>query len=184
MNRSSSRTALALAAGTFLLSFVAGAQQENRIDEVLNELDQVKPLADVSISPDGNWVAWVEHAAGHGGTSVHLLKRSDAGAAARMLTIPDAKEPAHDRDISWAPDSSRFAFLSDAGSDQDQVYVVSTADAAPRKETDLSGYVTDVRWSHDGKLLAFLYAENGGGGGPLKAAPAQLGEMMAAKGVP
>src|SRR5205823_141583 len=31
------------------------------------------------------------------------------------------------------------------------------------------------RWSHDGKQIAFLYIENAGGGGPLRAAPLATG---------
>jgi dipeptidyl aminopeptidase/acylaminoacyl peptidase len=51
-----------------------------------------------------------------------------------------------------------------------------SAGAGPvRKLTNLKGYVRDIRWSPDGKELAFLYAENGGGGGPLEAVPAQTG---------
>jgi dipeptidyl aminopeptidase/acylaminoacyl peptidase len=47
----------------------------------------------------------------------------------------------------------------------------------PHRVTDLKGYVTDIRWASQGNRLAFLYAENGGGGGPLEAVPAQTGAI-------
>src|SRR5205807_3411150 len=41
--------------------------------------------------------------------------------------------------------------------------------------TKLSGYAARLRWSHDGKQVAFLYIEGAGGGGPLLAAPTTTG---------
>ncbi|MCU1292902.1 MAG: peptidase [Bryobacterales bacterium] len=155
--------------------------QENKVDRVLSELDEVKPPSDVSISPDGKWVTWSERASSGDGTSIYLLlNRAAADARPDKLTVPNQKEPTHQRGVSWSPDSSQIAFLATAGSDQEQVYVMGIADRKVRELTNLTGYVTDVRWSPDGSRLSFLYAENGGGAGPLAAAPAQLGEIGSA----
>ena len=41
-----------------------------------------------------------------------------------------------------------------------------------KRLTNLTGFVTDPRWSPDGKTIAILFAENApGGGGPLEAEP-------------
>ena len=171
-----------LAFATSVLSFfcLPMAGQESQLSQVLSELDQVKPVSDVSISPDGQWVTWARHESGHGGTYLYLSNRSTAGTEPQKLFAPEGKDPAHERGVSWSPDSSQLAFISDAGADQDQIYMTAVADGKTRKLTNLNGYVTDVRWSPDGKHIGFLYAEGGGGGGPLKAAPAQLGEIGSA----
>ncbi len=41
----------------------------------------------------------------------------------------------------------------------------------------IKGYARDLHWSPDGGQIALLYAEGGGGGGPLEAEPAAIGEI-------
>jgi dipeptidyl aminopeptidase/acylaminoacyl peptidase len=93
------------------------------------------------------------------------------------LSAGDGKSAFLEHGIAWSPDSSQIAFLSNAGSDQEQIAVAAAGSLKARRLTQLKGYITAVRWSPDGKELAFLYAENGSGGGPLEAVPAQTGAI-------
>ena len=159
-----------------LLSFALAGAQDTRIDRILKELQQTKPFTGVSISPDGAWVTWVQPA-GEGKSEILLLNRSNLSAKPHRLTAGDGQQAFDESSVSWAPDSKELAFFSDADSDQQQLYVASVPDGKARRLTNLNGYLTDIHWSRDGKQIAFLFAENGGGAGPLAAAPAQTGEI-------
>jgi dipeptidyl aminopeptidase/acylaminoacyl peptidase len=144
------------------------AAQTATIDQVLKELESVRSFSGVAISPDGHWVAWVEMTPDHSGHSeIYLLERADA--AAKPLRITD--QPANEHSVVWSPDSKQFTFMRD----QNQIFVVDASSHKVRQLADLKGYATDVRWRPDGGALAYLLAENGGGGGPLEAVPAQTG---------
>ncbi len=162
--------------GTALLSlcFIARAQS-SKIDEVLKQLEAVRSFSDVSISPDGKFVAWVSKAGE--GASVYLLEWKKAGAKVKRIAAGESLDKPEASGIAWSPDSSQIAFLSHtSSSSQDQIYRVSVAGSSGAKQiSNLGGHVSTLQWAPAGKSLAFLYAEHGGGGGPLEAVPAQLG---------
>jgi len=125
-------------------------------------------------------VTWTQAAQGSGAESeIYILDRSKGSAQPQRLSAGDGKRAFHGDGLAWSPDSSQIAFLSNAASGQMEVFVSPVPGGKARQITNVHGYVTDVRWSPDGKQIAFLYAENGGGGGPLQAAPAQLGVIEA-----
>lgn len=162
------------------LGGVALKAQNARIDQVLHQIEQTQTFSDVTISPDGRWITWIEPAAHTAGNhTLYLLDWKDRTAHAQRV-IP-ANEAEQLSGAAWSPDSKQLAFFA-AKSSQDQVFVFavgsgSAAESKARRWTNLNGYATDLRWSPDGKRLAFLYAENGGGGGPLEAVPAQTGAI-------
>jgi len=81
-----------------------------------------------------------------------------------------------DSDPAWSPDSKTLAFFSAPGErGQAQLWTVKADTSTPKKRTELKGYAARLRWSHDGKQIAFLYIEGAEGGGPLLAAPAMTG---------
>jgi dipeptidyl aminopeptidase/acylaminoacyl peptidase len=142
----------------------------------------VQAYSGVSISPDGRWVTWTQAAAsGSRNTEIYLLDRKNGAAKARRITAGDGENAFEEKAVAWSPDSTQIAFLSNAGSSQLQVMVVSVAGGGSvggvRRLSSVTGYVRDPRWSPDGKRIAFLYAENGGGGGPLEAVPARTGAI-------
>ncbi|MDQ2839466.1 MAG: hypothetical protein M3Y72_00160, partial [Acidobacteriota bacterium] len=157
----------------FFVSLVARAQ-DSKIDKVLKQLEAVRSFSDVSISPDGKFVAWVSKAGE--GTSVYLLDWKKAGAKAKRIAAGDPLDKPEASGIAWSPDSSQIAFLSHgSSSSQDQIYRLYVAGGSEAKQiSKLGGHVSTLRWAPNGKSLAFLYAERGGGGGPLEAVPAQL----------
>lgn len=144
-----------------LLPFLAAAQPkaDPRIAEILNDLSSTKNFEDVSISPDGSRVAWVQT---DNGTPAILAK--ELTSSAKPVRIGEGRQ------IAWSPDGSRIAYLSEG-----QLWV-STHGKGAKKLTDLHGFLTDPRWSPDGSRIAILYAENApGGGGPLNAEPVETG---------
>ena len=167
---------------SLLLSCTAWAQvpaNNPKIDQVVKQLRQVQRFDEVSISPDGRWVTWTQPSGSDNSVSLYLLDRTERGTKPKQI---DAGEAASTResDVAWTPDSSRFAFLADGdGTGQRQIFVAAAHGGKPHRISDLKGYVRSLHWSPDGKHLAFLYAENGGGGGPLEAVPAQTGVIGA-----
>ena len=150
--------------------------QNASIDQVLTELESVRSFSGVSISPDGHWLTWVESAADHSGNSnIYLLDRTDAAAKPLRITSGSAESERREHSVVWSPDSRQFAFTLD----QNQIFVADARSRRVKLLADLKGYVTDVRWRPDGVALAYLFAENGGGGGPLEAVPAQVGVIGA-----
>jgi Tol biopolymer transport system component len=137
----------------------------------------VQLLSGVTISPDGNRVAWVQPVRKEAQNSELYLLDWKLGNAQQRVTAGDGRSELHENGLSWSPDSREIAFVSNAGGDGDQVWVWNVAQRKARRLTSVKGYITDIRWSPDGNQLAFLYAENGGGGGPLEAVPAQTGAI-------
>ncbi|HMJ61918.1 MAG TPA: prolyl oligopeptidase family serine peptidase, partial [Bryobacteraceae bacterium] len=149
-----------------------------RIDEILKQIEKARAFSSVSISPDGRWVTWTQAAAsGSRDSEIYLLDRKSGAAEARRITAGDGHSVFEEKEVTWSPDSTEIAFLSNAGSGQKQVMVAPAASGQVRRLTNLKGYVRSPRWSPDGKRIAFLYAENGGGGGPLEAVAAQTGSI-------
>ncbi|MBV8550962.1 MAG: S9 family peptidase [Acidobacteriaceae bacterium] len=169
----------ALTAALGVLFFAASVSgQENKIDQVLQQLEQVHSFSGVGISPDGQWVSWVEPAREDGGTEIFLLRWKEAGAKPRRISAGDGKRTFEESGLAWSPDGTRVALFSNAESSQKQVFVLTVASGKARRLTEVNGYVTDIRWSPDGQRIAFLYAEGGGGGGPLEAEPARTGVIQ------
>ncbi len=151
--------------------------QEQQIDRVLKQLEQVHPFSGVAISPDGRRVSWEQPAADNSGnTEIYVVEWKNPSAKPQRLTAGDAKKSFHESGVAWSPDSSQVAFFSDAEPGQEQLFV-STLGGKPRRLSNVRGHVSDIHWSPDGKRLSFLYAEGGGGGGPLEAVPAQTGAI-------
>ncbi len=171
-----------LCVSCLLLGAVCPAQTppDPRIGAVLGELRSVREFKEVAISPDGKRLAWVEelreNGADTGNSAIYVMHWRDGGAP-RRVTAGDGKTAFWERSVTWSPDSSRLAFLSDqARKRQMQLYVAPASGGRARKLTSLTGYLADPHWSGDGARLAILFAENApGGGGPLEAVPAETG---------
>jgi dipeptidyl aminopeptidase/acylaminoacyl peptidase len=150
--------------------------QAQRMDELLQQLDRTTLFSDPTISPNGQWITWTEEASGHA-KAAYIVNRSTAAGKPVRVTLPGAAEPCACHGFAWSRDSRQVAFFADGPDSQSKVFVYSPGENRYRKIAELRGYTRDLSWSPDEKQIAFLYAEGGGGGGPLEAEPAAVGEI-------
>jgi dipeptidyl aminopeptidase/acylaminoacyl peptidase len=149
------------------------AQTNGKIDQILGQLEQVHHFGAVSISPNGQYLTWIEDA-GSGKTKIYLKPESGKAKPVRV-SAGAAGDTFDEHDVAWSPDSKTFAFISDADGTP-QIYLATMANPSkPKQLTKLKGDVADPRWSPDGQQVAFLNVAGGGAGGPLAAVPAQTG---------
>jgi len=139
------------------LAFAAPRAVDPRIDDLLDQLDKVRSIDAVQLSPDGRQLAWVVHTEGKPAIEV---AHAD-GSGAHQLTMDAKPGSCRQEEIAWAPDSRQLAFLSDCGGKAGQldVYTADVSNGKTRRLADLHGYAHDLSWSMDGRTLAFLYVE-------------------------
>lgn len=153
------------------------------IDEAIDSLAAVRTFKQVSISPDGTRVAWVETVREPNGrpspnSEIQVASVARAGAAPVRISA-DTNMPHAEHSVTWSPDGTRIAFLSDAAEDgQLELYVANADGGAVRKLTALRGFLDDPRWSPDRKKIAFLFTENAPrAAGPLEPMTPPSGEI-------
>jgi len=135
-------------------------EADSHFTQLLARLDQVKRIGAVAISPDGTRLAWVLRG------KQPAIELADAdGHHAHAVNVGTELAACDKRDIAWAPDSHRLAFVADCGHDpgtskamHNDVYLVDAADAnALRRLAELPGYARALAWTKDGKSLEFLH---------------------------
>jgi Tol biopolymer transport system component len=96
-----------------LFIFVARAQEAS-LSSILKQLEGVRAISGVTISPDGAKVAWITAAPDNKGNDVYVLDlRSNTP---KLIKAGKEGGTHQNAGIRWSPDSREIAFLSDAGS--------------------------------------------------------------------
>ena len=117
----------------------------------INDLLQVRRVADPQLSPDGRWIAYsitdTDKAANRRTTQIYLI--SSQGGDPRQLTT-DKQSSSSPR---WSPDGKRLAYVS--GSQVWTAEVTGTGIGTPKKITSISTGADGPIWSPDGRYLAF-----------------------------
>ena len=115
-------------------------------------------FAETAISPDGKHLAWVEARRNPDGSESRNTAVTLDG---HRLTAGNGKAFCEENGLAWSPDSTQVAFLSDcAKAKQRELYVAGVNGAAPRRLSNLTGYLSGPRWSPDGKTIGILFTEN------------------------
>ncbi len=135
------------------------------LDDAIHAMFSLHRFQQVTISPDGKSVAWVETLLGPGGApsanSVIFVAGLGAPAATKRITAGDGKAAHEEHDLAWSPDSKQIAFLSDAAkTGQLQLFVAEAAGTGATPLTHLKGFLSTPGWSPDGKTVALLFTEN------------------------
>jgi len=154
-----------------LLPMTLAAQTMQQLTE---QLGKTVLYGDIALSPDGAHVAWVQSIASSKLKQTYISETSE-NASALLVKIPSSADRT-DADPAWSPDSKTLAFFSNANNGaQRQLWCVNADGSNPKQLTSINGYAARLRWSRDGKKIAFLYVEGADGGGPLMAAPTTTG---------
>ncbi len=136
-------------------------QPDPRIADTLDQLAKVRNFRQTALSPDGKQIAWVVETAA-GGVEIQLADLQNPAQTQPITAVPNRSASCDEGDIAWSPDGRLLAFLSNCQtSRQFQIYVATVgSNATPIQKSQLSGFVSSLQWSPDGKNIGFLYVEN------------------------
>src|SRR5713101_6400733 len=149
--------------GLFLSAAVVFPQSPPSVSSVLDAQRQVKNYSSAAISPDGSRVAWVEGLEDRDSSSTRLSTIWTAPVAGgKPLRVTAAFDGKNHREVgpAWSPDGQRLAFLSDAAREKQlEIYVASATGSPVRQITRVTGQLSHLAWSPNGKAIAFLFVE-------------------------
>lgn len=127
------------------------AQEAAKRPITFDDMIAMHRLSSASISPDGKWVVYAvstpDMEANRNAGNIWMAPV--AGGEALQMT-----QSGKDASPVWSPDSKSIAFLS-SRSGESQVYVLSMDGGEAQPITKISTGVDIVKWSPDGKTLAF-----------------------------
>jgi dipeptidyl aminopeptidase/acylaminoacyl peptidase len=142
-----------------LLPAALPAGERLSLASIGDAVGRVRMLRQTALSPDGQWVAWVEGMEGEGLEGLSAIRLvPPGGGPVRTISMAVDGRPHHELDVRFSPDSRSLAFLSDAEhAGQLQLYVVPVAGGRCRALSHVSGQLADPSWSPEGRRLAVLY---------------------------
>ena len=149
-----SRHHLLLATALVLLSLpLSAAERPLRIDDLF----QIKDVADPELSPDGRFVAYTVRTldAKKDKSDRDIYMAPLAGGEPIRLTSSKKSESTP----RFSPDGEWIAFLSSREGDKGQAFLLSRRGGEAVKLTDFKASVSALAWSPDSKRLALVVAD-------------------------
>ncbi|HYW47307.1 MAG TPA: prolyl oligopeptidase family serine peptidase [Bryobacteraceae bacterium] len=111
-----------------------------------------RTATDARISPDGQWIAWVE--GGNDSNADKAFSNLWLASADGKTRRPFTEGNWQDRSPRWSPDSSRIAWLSDRAG-KPQILVQGLEAGAAKQLAVLEQPPQALAWSADGQSIAF-----------------------------
>ena len=137
-----------------------------RIAEIARTVSSVKAIPQAALSPDGKRFAYAVAESGQeGGQELFVEPIAQPNSPVRVAVLREngAHNGCLEAEPAWSPDGSRLAFLSDCNSlSQMQLFLadLDEPNSAPRRITNLTGYLSHPKWSPDGKTIALLFVDH------------------------
>ena len=145
-------TALLLCSPFAVLAQGSQPPGHDRIDQALRSLNRGHSFGQVAVSPDGKRMAWIQGA--REGAEIRVAPIGAPDKSARITAAKAADQHCREGELTWSPDSKALAFLSDCADpdEQSDLYITRLDAEAPRRVTELHGYVHEPAFSPDGEL--------------------------------
>jgi tricorn protease len=140
--------------GGSLWALDVGTKKSNRITvEIKTDLPEMRPY----FKQVDEYITGFD--CGPGGKRAAIVARGE------IFTVPKSEGPtrnisqnsgSREKDVSWSPDGSKIAYISDKSGEYEIYIINQMGDSAPVKlTTHKNGYRHTLRWSPDGKKIAF-----------------------------
>jgi Tol biopolymer transport system component/DNA-binding winged helix-turn-helix (wHTH) protein len=112
-----------------------------------------------SFSPDGKTIAVADRDAGNAATGIYLVN-VETGAKERLTAAP---ENFNDNSPRFSPDGKQVLFIRASGWDNQDLYIVPTADSAeaPRQLTFDRSSLSGLAWTANGEYVVFTSKRGG-----------------------
>jgi dipeptidyl aminopeptidase/acylaminoacyl peptidase len=163
----------------------ASAQQPRArltLDQRIDALAAVRNFKEVSLAPDGKWLAWVEEISPlekdtPPGSAVFVARLEGEEWVPQRISAGEGASPCSESSLAWSPDSRQLLFLSDreqAG--QLQLYVAAPESGTVTRLTKVTGHLAKPCFAPGGDQIALLVIENPRGmAGPTQPAAVEVG---------
>ena len=146
-------------AAIFLFCSALLAQVPSRRTLKVEDVHEIRSLADPQVSPDGAWVAYtvstIDRAEDKSDTDIWMV-RWDGQERVRLTSSKESESSPR-----WSPDGKWLAFLS-ARADREagaQVWLLPRGGGEAQQITKLKGSISDLSWSPDSQRMALVFAE-------------------------
>lgn len=149
----------------FLALFLGtNASGETTLRDLFGRLLQTRRFAEVSMSPDGKHVVWVETKVKNDTEYANTVYVTDLESQKAAITVVsgDPRAQLGTSSVSWSPDSRQFAYVVETGPRQSELRIASADGTQSRSLATFDAVVNTPRWSPDSKSVALIYSDTTG----------------------